>query len=61
LNNIGSRIEKVAPDKDTALILYCQSGARSSSACNELVKMGYTNISNLGGIMSWPYETVRGR
>lgn len=58
LNNINSGIQKIASDKDTILVIYCQSGARASSACKELVKMGYTNIRNLGGIMSWPYETV---
>ena len=52
LNNINSGILKVASNKDTTLIIYCQSGARASSACKGLVKMGYTNIRNLGGIMS---------
>lgn len=61
LNNLKYTIEKVAPNKDTEIIVYCQRGARASSASNELAKMGYTNISNLGGIMSWPYDTVRGR
>jgi phage shock protein E len=61
LNNLKYNIEKVAPNKDTEIIVYCQSGARAATASNELVKMGYTNISNLGGIMGWPYETMRGR
>lgn len=61
LNNLKLNIEKVAPNKDTEIIVYCQSGARASTASNELAKMGYTNISNLGGIMSWPFETVKGR
>ncbi len=25
------------------------------------VRMGYENVYNLGGIMNWPYEVVRGR
>ena len=61
LNNLKSLIEKVAPNKDTELILYCQGGVRAATACNELAKMGYTNINNLGGIMSWPFDTVKGR
>jgi phage shock protein E len=61
LNNLKSLIEKTAPNKDTELIIYCRSGARAATACSELVKMGYTNINNLGGIMSWPFDTVRGR
>jgi phage shock protein E len=61
LDNLKPGIEKAAPDKDTEIIVYCQSGARASTASKELAKMGYTNISNLGGIMGWPYETVKGR
>ena len=61
LNNLIAGIQKVATNKDTTLIIYCQSGARASSACSELTKIGYTNIRNLGGIMSWPYETINGR
>jgi phage shock protein E len=60
LNNIKDNIAKVAPNKDTEIIVHCQSGARASTACNELVKMGYTNISNMGGIMSWPFEKIKG-
>ncbi len=60
LINLKFGIEKAAPDKDAELILYCQSGLRSAAACKELVKMGYTNVSNLGGITSWPYEKTKG-
>ncbi len=49
------------PDKDTEIIVYCLSGARSSMACSQLISMGYTNVSNMGGIRSWRYETVHGR
>lgn len=59
LSSIKENITRVAPNKDTEIIVYCQSGARASTACNELVKMGYTNISNMGGILSWPFETVK--
>ena len=60
LNNLDSGIAKVAKDKDTELIVYCLSGARAASACSILSSMGYTNVSNLGGIQFWPYEIVRG-
>jgi len=46
------------PDKNAVIIVYCRSGARSSRACQVLAGMGYTNIYDLGGIMSWPYATV---
>lgn len=61
LDNLPAKIEGIAPAKDTKLIVYCRSGARAASACTQFAHLGYTNVSNLGGIMSWPYETVSGR
>lgn len=58
---IAQNIERVIPDKNTEIIVYCRSGMRATTACKQLSKMGYTNVSNLGGIMSWSYETVSGR
>ncbi|MFA0816326.1 MAG: rhodanese-like domain-containing protein [Anaerofustis sp.] len=54
------QIEKIVKDKDKELIVYCLSGARASSACGALCQMGYTNVSNMGGIRNWPYEIKRG-
>ena len=48
------------PDKDAEIVVYCLSGGRSSSACSLLKAMGYTNVSNLGGIQSWRFEVERG-
>lgn len=48
-----SEIEKVAPDKNTPLFVYCLSGGRSSSATKEFKKMGYCNIKNIGGISAY--------
>ena len=39
---------------------YCRSGNRSKQASEKLVKLGYTNIVEIGGINSWPGETVAG-
>lgn len=58
-------IEKEAPvkltDKNATLFVYCRSGNRSVTASQALVKMGYTNVYNLGGINDWRYETVSGK
>jgi rhodanese-related sulfurtransferase len=32
--------------KDTAIVLYCRSGARSSAAMNILRQQGFTNLTN---------------
>lgn len=54
-------VQRVVSQKDATLFVYCLSGARASSACHQLVKMGYTQVYNLGGITGWPYETVSGK
>lgn len=46
-------------DKDTPILVYCRSGARSGLAAAELRKMGYTNVENLGGIASYTGEVER--
>lgn len=38
---------------DTALFVYCYSGSRSRMAADQLVDMGYTNVHNIGGIVSY--------
>ena len=48
------------PDKDQLILVYCRSGNRSKQASEKLVKLGYTNIVEIGGINSWPGETVTG-
>ena len=48
------------PDKDQLILVYCRSGNRSKQASEKLVKMGYTNVVEFGGISSWPGETVSG-
>lgn len=52
--------EKKLKDKTAPIYVYCQSGARSGSACHTLQSMGYTNAVNIGGIMSYHGELVRG-
>lgn len=56
---IASRAERELPDKDALILVYCRSGRRSKIASEELVKLGYTNVKEFGGIIDWPYETVR--
>lgn len=52
LGEVVDRIHSVVPDKDTPVIVYCQSGTRSASAKNILANMGYTNVANGGGVGS---------
>lgn len=56
---IKDRAEKELPDKDALILVYCRSGRRSKIASEELVKLGYTNVKEFGGIIDWPYEIVK--
>ena len=56
---IAERAEKELPDKDALILVYCRSGRRSKIASEELTKLGYTNVKEFGGIIDWPYETVK--
>ena len=53
---IAERAENELPDKDALILVYCRSGRRSKIASEELVKLGYTNVKEFGGIIDWPYE-----
>ena len=55
-DEIEEKAEQLLPDKDQLLLVYCRSGRRSKLAAEALVKLGYTNIKEFGGIINWPYE-----
>ena len=55
---IAERAEAELPNKDALILVYCRSGRRSKIASEELVKLGYTNVKEFGGIIDWPYETT---
>lgn len=46
-------VSTIFPDKETAIIVYCQSGNRSSQALEKLKSLGYTNVYDLGSINNW--------
>ena len=56
---IANRAEKELPDKEQLILVYCRSGRRSKIASEELVKLGYTNVKEFGGIIDWPYDIVK--
>ena len=53
------KVASVAEYKDTALYVYCQSGARSRQATSMLQGMGYTNVNNIGGIAAYSGKVAR--
>jgi rhodanese-related sulfurtransferase len=54
------RAEVELPDKNVFIFVYCRSGRRSAQAAANLAALGYKNIYDFGGIISWPYKTVSG-
>ena len=56
---IATRAEKELSDKEQLILVYCRSGRRSKIASEELVKLGYTNVKEFGGIIDWPYDIVK--
>lgn len=55
---ITAKAESMLKDKNQLILVYCRSGRRSKNAASELVRLGYTNVKEFGGIIDWPYETV---
>ena len=53
---IGTDEISQLPDKEQLIMIYCRSGNRSKQASEKLVKLGYTNIVEFGGINSWTGE-----
>ena len=54
--SIGTSEIPELPDKDQLIMVYCRSGRRSKEASEKLVKLGYTNIVEFGGILDWKGE-----
>ncbi len=59
MNDISAKAEEILTDKDAKILVYCRSGNRSATASKQLIKMGYTNVYDFGGINSWPYEIIK--
>ena len=49
LYDLNSKAYSILPNKNSTIILYCQSGTRSIQAYKILENMGYTNLYNLDG------------
>ena len=49
--DISKKIESIIPEKETTIIVYCQSGNRSKKSIDILEKTGYTKLYNIVGGM----------
>lgn len=49
-----AKVEKLHPNKNKKIVVYCSLGIRSETIGKKLMKAGYTNVYNLyGGIFEW--------
>ncbi|MBO4908425.1 MAG: rhodanese-like domain-containing protein [Lachnospiraceae bacterium] len=46
------------PDFDQIILIYCRSGRRSKEAAQKLADMGYSNVYEFGGIITWNGDIV---
>ena len=54
LGRLAERAGELDKLKDVPLVVVCQTGARSASACKQLGKLGFAKAQNLeGGINAW--------
>lgn len=51
---------RLIPDKEARVFVYCLSGGRSHMACGQLARLGYTDVTNIGGISQWPGRIEKG-
>lgn len=57
--SIGSDPIALLDDKDAVILVYCRSGNRSAQAAQKLIKLGYKNVYDFGGVIDWPYGLVK--
>ena len=56
--SIGCDSPEALPDDGQIILVYCRSGNRSKQAAQKLASMGYTNIYEFGGIITWTGDIV---
>ncbi|MDO4223003.1 MAG: rhodanese-like domain-containing protein [Acinetobacter sp.] len=56
---IAEQIQRVEPNKDAPIHLYCRSGRRAEVARQTLLDMGYRNVKNHGGYDDLIQQGVR--
>ena len=56
--NIGTTEIPELPNKEQMILVYCRSGRRSKEASEKLVKLGYSNVVEFGGILEWKGDII---
>ena len=57
LPEFGARFEELP--RDRPLFLFCRSGSRSAAATAHLVRLGWSDVSNVnGGLIAWQWAKL---
>ena len=55
---IDASVHEILTDLNQTILVYCRSGRRSKEAAQKLANLGYTNIREFGGILTWTFGTT---
>lgn len=50
---LSARLGELGPPATTSVVVYCQSGGRSTKAAGLLRDAGFTSVHNLGPMSAW--------
>ena len=59
VGKLGRRTGDLPASKDVPVYSYCASGCRSRAACRYLNKLGYRDVTNLGGLIQFDPDLAR--
>lgn len=52
-------VQALVPDKNEKIYVYCASGGRSAMAERAIRRMGYSDVTNIGGVMNYSGPLAR--
>jgi len=62
-DKVADNLDKLPKDRTARIVLYCRSGRMSEIAAQELVQLGFSQVSHLsGGMIDWKksgYEVIQ--
>lgn len=53
IDTLSARLGELGPPASTTVVVYCQSGGRSTQAARTLRDAGFTSVHNLGPMSAW--------
>ena len=49
-----NKVKRLINSNEAIIFVYCKTGMRASQAKDLLEDMGYTRVTNIGGVLGWP-------